>query len=148
MGSGLNIDMSSFSSKFNLFLEADLQPALDKAPAKETAPKTDREALASELETTTPEDFDVHVAKQQDEIDPRKIEQIKKLQHWIHEMDSFVKFLNGTDEGSLQYQLNAAPEESLFGDIARTEKKKISRLAADLSGMTEGLKGYLLSANE
>ena len=139
---------ASFKQAFNIFLEADLKPALEPEATDPEAPKTDREALAGELDTTTPEDFDVHVAKQQDEIDPRKIEQIKKLQHWIHEMDNFVKFLNGTDGESLQYQLNAAPEESLFGDIARSEKKKISRLAADLSGMTEGLKGYLLSANE
>jgi len=138
---------TSFQKAFRTLIEADLKPVLDETPDKD-APKTDREALAGELEQTTPEDFDVQVAKRPEEIDPRKVEQIKKLQHWIHEFNEFTKFLNGTDSSSLQYQLNAAPEESLFGDIARSEKKKISRIAADLSAMAEGLKGYLLSANE
>jgi hypothetical protein len=36
----------------------------------------------------------------------------------------------------------------MFEDIARSEKKKIARLAADLGTLSQSLKGYLASAND
>jgi hypothetical protein len=36
----------------------------------------------------------------------------------------------------------------MFEDIARSEKKKIARLAAELSSLSESLKGYLISSND
>jgi len=48
----------------------------------------------------------------------------------------------------MQVQLHTAPCDSTFEDIARSEKKKIARLAAELSSLSESLKGYLISSDK
>ena len=73
---------------------------------------------------------------------------IQKLKEWIVQIDEFIRYLNGTDPSSMQVQLHSAACDSIFEDIARSEKKKISRLAAELSSLSESLKGYLISAND
>ena len=137
--------MSLFERKFGIVLEAndDMEPA----PAAANAPQTDKEAMAQTLNTAKPEDFDVE-GKRQELVDHVKGNQTTKLKEWIGQIDQFITFLNGTDESSMQVQLHAAPCDSTFEDIARSEKKKISRLAAELSSLSESLKGYLISANE
>ena len=131
-----------FTKRFNYILEADEE---QQAPT----PDTDQEALASTLDTAKPEDFNVKIADRQKRVDHVKIEQITSLEKWIADIDSFIEGLNGTTTGeSIQSQLHAAPCDSLFEEIARSQKKKISRLAADLSAFSETLKGYLTSAND
>ena len=56
--------------------------------------------------------------------------------------------MNGLQSTSLQAQLNNADCDTLFSDISRSETKKISRIAQDLRGLVESLKGYLLSSEE
>jgi len=135
--------MSLFERKFDLVLEADE----DIKDAPVAAPATDKEAMASTLSTAKPEDFDVE-GKKQELQDHVKQDQTTKLQTWIAEIDKFIKYLNGTDENSIQVQLHKAPCDSTFEDIARSEKKKIARLAAELSSLSESLKGYLISFND
>jgi hypothetical protein len=132
--------MSSFVKRFNTLLEAD-----ETAPVAE--PTTDKEAMAQSLDTAKPEDFDVQGGREQIQ-DHRKSEQIQKLKGWIGEIDKFIKFLNSTEPTSMQVQLHTAACDSIFEDIARSEKKKIARLAAELSSLSESLKGYLISAND
>jgi len=132
--------MSSFVKRFNTLLEAD-----EAAPVAE--PTTDKEAMAQSLDTAKPEDFDVQGGREQVQ-DHRKSEQIQKLKSWIGEIDKFIKFLNSTEPTSMQVQLHTAACDSIFEDIARSEKKKIARLAAELSSLSESLKGYLISAND
>jgi len=137
--------MSLFERKFGIVLEAndDVEPT----PAASNAPQTYKEAMAQSLNTAKPEDFDVE-GKRQELVDHVKGEQTTKLKEWIGQIDQFITFLNGTDASSMQVQLHAAPCDSTFEDIARSEKKKIARLAAELSSLSESLKGYLISANE
>lgn len=138
--------MSSFMSRFNFVLEADAaSEAPQDAPA---APVTDKEAMAQQLDTAKPSDFDVKAAARQERVDHVKIEQINTLNDWIKQIDSFVLFLNDTNSESIQIQLHSAPCDSMFEDIARSEKKRISRLAAELSTLGQNLKGYLASAND
>lgn len=135
--------MKLFERRFNVVLEADAAPVTQQEP---TPPQDDKEAMAKTLNTATPEDFDIKGREQV--VDQRKGEQIQALKGWIEQIDSFITFLNGTDPGSIQMQLHAAPCDSIFEDMARSEKKKIARLAAELSSLSEAMKGYLISAND
>jgi len=71
---------------------------------------------------------------------------ITTITTWIGEVENFIDYLNGTDSLSINAQLNAADCDSLLTDIQRSESKKISRLAQDLSSLGESLKQYLLLA--
>lgn len=136
--------MGLFSTKFNYILEAD-----DAEPKAQ--PQSDREAMAQQLDTAQPEDFDTNAPAQierQKQIDHVKISQIEQLKNWISQIDQFVDFLNGTNGESIQTQLHSAPCDTAFENIARSEKKKIARLAAELSTLSESFKGYLISFND
>jgi uncharacterized membrane protein YukC len=137
--------MSSFKSKFNYILEADITPAPEESPV---VPATDKEAMAQQLDTAKPADFDVKAAERQQRVDHVKIDQINTLNEWITQIDAFVLFLNDTNSDSIQIQLHSAPCDSMFENIARSEKKRISRLAADLGTLGQNFKGYLASAND
>jgi uncharacterized membrane protein YukC len=137
--------MSSFKSKFNYILEADVTPAPEESPV---VPASDKEAMAQQLDTAKPADFDVKAAERQTRVDHVKINQINTLNEWITQIDAFVLFLNDTNSDSIQIQLHSAPCDSMFENIARSEKKRISRLAADLGTLGQNFKGYLASAND
>ena len=133
-----------FKSRFDFVLEADEDVAAE--PVSE--PTTDKDAMAQQLDTAKPEDFDVKAAERQKRVDHTKIQQINTLNGWITKIDDFIVFLNDTNSDSMQIQLHSAPCDSMFENIARSEKKKISRLAADLGNLGQALKGYLASAND
>lgn len=139
-----------FKSRFDFVLEADKETAPDAAPVADTAtPDTDKAAMAQQLDTAKPEDFDVKAAERAQRVDHVKIEQIKKLNEWISHIDQFIAYLNEpSNPDSLQMQLHTASCDSMFEEIARSEKKKIARLAADLGNLNASLKGYLASAND
>jgi len=67
------------------------------------------------------------------------------LQEWIGSIEGFIDVLNGLDSNSINSQINNAACDSLFEDIARSETKKIARIAQDLRGLSESLKSYLIS---
>jgi len=137
--------MSLFNKVFDIVLEADenIDNAAAQAPV---APQNDRTAMAQTLKNTTPEDYDIK--GRETVVDQNKQNQLQSLKGWIEQIDVFIKFLNGTDSDSIQVQLHAAPCDSIFEDMARSEKKKIARLAAELSSLSEAMKGYLISAND
>jgi uncharacterized membrane protein YukC len=137
--------MSYFKSRFDYILEADAAPVPEPAPE---APANDKEAMAQQLDTASPSDFDVKAAERQQRVDHVKVEQINTLNQWIGKIDEFIVFLNDTKSNSMQIQLHSAPCDTMFENIARSEKKKIARLAADMGGLSQALKGYLASAND
>jgi len=134
--------MNLFGKKFAHLLEA------DGDAEQQSKPVSDREAMAQQLDTAQPQDFDVQQAGRQQLIDQHKAGQIKQLDEWISQLDTFIEFLNGTTPDSIQSKLHEAPCETIFQDIARSEKKKIARLAAELSSLSESFKGYKISAND
>ena len=71
---------------------------------------------------------------------------VSTLETWIGEVEGFIEYLNGLHDGSINSQLNATDCDSILADVGRSESKKISRLAQDLSGLGEALKQYLLAA--
>jgi hypothetical protein len=131
--------MGLFKKAFATLLEQD-----ENQVSPET-PTTDREAMKTKLTSAKPEDFDVQAPTITD-TDKLKQEQLQTLKEWIGRIDLFIEFLNGTNGESIQTQLHVAPCETVFQDIARSEKKKIARLAAELSSLSESFKGYLISS--
>ena len=76
-----------------------------------------------------------------------KAAQVAGLKEWISMIDDFIDYLNAPNPNSIQSKLHAAGCDTMYDDIARSEKKKIARLAAELSSLSESLKGYLISSN-
>jgi len=139
--------MGLFKEVFDKLIEQDRDLKTPEAPETPVAaPATDKEAMAQKLDTATPDDFDVKGGITN--VDAIKAKQKEKLKDWISKIDDFIEFLNGTNEGSVQSLLHSATCETMFQDIARSEKKKIARLAAEMSSLSESLKGYLISSNE
>lgn len=137
--------MNVFKKKFLDVLEEAPIPPLDDPEGIEAA---EGEAMADTLEPETdpaalsiPDNPEVALKKQQTE------RTIQTLTTWIGEVEGFIDYLNGVDEGSINYTLNTADCDSLMSDVQRSESKKISRLAQDLSSLGEALKQYLLLAN-
>ena len=114
----------------------------------EPAQMSDEQAFEAGLDDgTNPEAFDDvpdnPVAKFQAE---QTANTVTTLETWINEVEGFIEYLNGLHEGSINSQLNATDCDSILADVGRSESKKISRLAQDLSGLGEALKQYLLAA--
>lgn len=129
--------MSIFSNKFFAIINEQEEPE----------GLTDRETLGTE-EGTPEGTFDdvpnspiATLQKQQND------NTISSLQAWIGQVESFINFLNGLDDGSINAQINKADCDSIMADIQRSESKKISRLAQDLSSLSESLKQYLIVSN-
>lgn len=70
------------------------------------------------------------------------------LTSWISQIQSFKQLLNGVEPGSMNHKLNTVDCDSILADVARSESKKISRIAQDMSGLEEALKQYLLAAQQ
>ena len=136
--------MSYFEKKFEMLLEQP-EPMVGEEPAEGPMAGADVEETPETLETAV------------DDVAPSPVVNYKKeqlsgmkssLQEWITKVDGFNQFLNGLEGNSMQSQLNNADCDTLFNDVSRSETKKIARIAQDLSGLVESLKGYLLSAEE
>ena len=128
--------MSIFSNKFFAIINEQ-----DELP-----PGSDQENLGTEPMTPEgtfdePESPIASLQKQQN------INTIGTLQTWIGEVETFISFLNGLDDNSVNSQINKADCDSIMADVQRSESKKISRLAQDLSSLSESLKQYLIVAN-
>lgn len=129
-----------FKNYFTSILEAD-EP---EAPADDAAamqaqldPGTDPAAL--DAQTPPP---DVEAAK-----GAHTAAQKKALNEWIGKISEFINFLNGVEGNSVQSQLAGAGCDSLFEKVASSEKKRIARVAMELSSLNESLKGYLISSD-
>ena len=139
--------MNAFQKKFQkLLTEAPGDPELPDPVSDEE----DAEAFEGGLDQgTNPDDFN--------DVPENPINDLKKqqygqtmdtLQGWIGDVEGWIEQLNGLDEGSMNHILNKADCDSVMADIRRSESKKISRLAQDLSGLGESLKQYLLQAQQ
>jgi hypothetical protein len=134
--------MSLFAKHFSSILEADEVDvnAADTAGAEQQAmkqqlePNTNPKALDAQVPPDLEAAKGAHTAVQK-----------KALTEWISRIADFVNFLNGVEGTSVQSQLAAAGCDSLFEKVASSEKKRIARVAMELSSLNESLKGYLIS---
>ena len=112
----------------------------------------DEEAFAASLDKgTNPDDFNTETPSGAPAISPEdqtREKQVQQLGQWIDKLTNFTAYLNGVENNSIQKELNDAEEGSLFAEIARGERKRIARLAQELSALTESFKGYMLSSDE
>ena len=133
-----------YSKRFITLLEQEIDVDID--PVIAASPEDDRDAMSNTLDRgVTADEYDIpQPAPKQDTV---KQEQVQELKQWITKIDDFINYLNAPNRESIQTKLHSAQCDTMFDDIARSEKKKISRLAADLSTLSESLKGYLISSN-
>ena len=131
--------MSLFEKRFKLLLE---EPAVPEVPVSdvpvggdEVTPDTDTISAVDDVPTNPALNYKKEITSAQN----------AELQSWITEIEGFKNYLNGTDDNSLQKKINSAECDTLFNEISRSETKKISRIAQDLSALIESLKGYLLA---
>tara|TARA_R110002020_G_scaffold41913_2_gene123165 strand:- start:1223 stop:1633 length:411 start_codon:yes stop_codon:yes gene_type:complete len=135
--------MNAFEKKFMLMLEQDVELP---------APPSD---IESEIPGESP-DFEGTVDAVDDVADNPGVSwrkdqnnnQRATIQAWIGKVSEFTEFLNGTEGESVQKQLADADCDTLFNEVSRSETKKITRIAQDLSALQESLKGYLISSDD
>lgn len=112
----------------------------------------DEDAFAASLDDgTNPSDFDTNTPTGAPAVSPEdqvREKQVQQLGQWIDKLTNFTSYLNGVDNNSIQKVLNDAGEGTLFAEIARGERKRIARLAQEMSSLTESFKGYMLSSDE
>jgi hypothetical protein len=111
-------------------------------PAPGGEPTTDAQTAQAIDQSPTPDNPVLNYKREQ------SAQMTGTIQQWIDQIGQFNQFLNGLDDVSMQAQLNNADCDTLFADVSRSETKKISRIAQDLSALIESLKGYLLSAED
>jgi hypothetical protein len=137
--------MGIYEKYFNTLLEQD---EVEAAPIEAT-PETEASAMSAELDSGTPaSSFD---------SDAGRVEVIKKeslarqkqiISEWISEITKFVEYVNGVNDNSIQGQLHNAGCDTLFEKIASSEHRRISRIAVELSGLSEAFKGYLIAGDQ
>ena len=137
--------MGIYEKYFNTLLEQD---EVEAAPV-EVTPEAEDAAMSAELDAGTPAgSFD---------SDAGRVEVIRKeslakqksiLSEWVSEIEKFVQYVNGVNETSVQAQLHNAGCDTLVGKIASSEHRRISRIAVELSGLAEALKGYLIAGDQ
>jgi len=139
--------MNVFQRKFFSIIEEapeDLQPGpitpLPEDPEAEVAAAGAQMDAGNVDQLAIPDNPEIALKQQQ------TARTIQTLNTWIGEVENFIDYLNGTDQGSINFTINSADCDSILTDIQRSESKKISRLAQDLSGLSESLKQYLLLA--
>lgn len=133
--------MTIYRNKFFKILVEDAPelPDMGEEDEKQAIDSTmDRPDASKQL--TIPDNPEIALKRQQSE------RTIQTLSTWINEVENFIDYLNGTEDGSINFTLNSADCDSLLTDVQRSESKKISRLAQDLSALGESLKQYLMLA--
>jgi len=131
----ININMSTYSKRFNKILEQDDE-------------LSDAQALDSELEDITADELGADApADVTSSINNQQKQMYDELSSWISKMDEFANYLNGTSD-SIQTALNSAEPDTIFDSISNAETKKIARVAMEVSSLSEILKGYLAGAND
>jgi hypothetical protein len=138
--------MKAFNHRvFNLLEQEETETAAPPSPEE----GGDEKAFQATLDKgTNPQDFETKAPAGPSPEEVTRDREMTTLQEWIGKISEFITYLNGVDNDSMQKILNSAECDTLFADIARGERKRIARLAQDLSGLNESLKGYLLSSDE
>lgn len=135
-----NFMSDTFRKYFTSILEADEELPASDAEAMQTQLDAETDPKALDTQPVPP---DVEAAK-----GAHTAAQKKSLNEWIGKIAEFINYLNGVDGNSVQSQLANAGCDSLFEKVASSEKKRIARVAMELSSLNESLKGYLISNDQ
>ena len=77
-------------------------------------------------------------------------EGVEKAREWIKKLDDMATFINGTEDSSLNAQINALEMRNSipFKGIVRREEKRITKLAENLRGLAELFKTVVTSSGK
>jgi hypothetical protein len=139
--------MGIYEKLFTTLLEQDeVEPV---APVPEITTDPEAEAMKAELDAdTAPESFDADTGQVEIIRKESLAKQKKILADWVSEVERFLEYVNGVTENSIQAQLHNTGCDTLFEKIASSEHRRISRIAVELSGLAEALKGYLIAGEQ
>lgn len=138
--------MNGFEKKFLKILTEDEYN--DESMTDTDTPTSDKEAFDASLDPDTP-------TGQFDDVPENPVAEFEASQRknavgvlgtWVGNVESFIEQLNGLDGNSMNAQLQRTDCGSILADVRRSESKKISRIAQDLSSLGESLKQYLMTA--
>ena len=135
--------MNIFKQKFNKILLSEQQDV-------DLGQDNDAQAMQSGLDTgSDAADFNDVPDNPLNSLRQQQFGQtIGTIESWIGRVDEWIETLNGMGPESMNSLLHAADCDSVMADIRRSESKRISRLAQDLSALSESLKQYLLTAKQ
>lgn len=137
--------MGIYEKYFNTLLEQD---ETETAPVAAT-PEAENAAMSAELDAGTSADsFDSDTGRVEVIRKESLAKQKNTLSEWVAEIERFVQYVNGVNDTSVQAQLHNAGCDTLFEKIASSEHRRISRIAVELSGLAEALKGYLIAGDQ
>ena len=137
--------MGIYEKYFNTLLEQDEVEEI----APNATPDLEASAMAAELDAgTQPSSFDTDTGRVEVIRKESLAKQKNILSDWIAEIERFVEYVNGVNDKSVQGQLHNAGCDTLFEKIASSEHRRISRIAVELSGLAEALKGYLIAGEQ
>lgn len=133
--------MSKFESKFFKLLEQEIS---DIDSPDSITPEGDREAFEGSFEN--PEDAE------QFSPDPQMAgfqqKYVEKAKGWIEKINGFVTWLNSPEGDSLNRQLIAMDKPNSPFEGISSEAKKITGISKDLAGLSESIKGVVLTADK
>lgn len=145
---------SSFAKAFKVVLEAsiddinlvdDIEGNLDGSPVKPNVDEKD--VMASTLDSdVAPEDYLTDPAADkalQQQIDKRNQEIASVLEGWSNEIDSWIEFLNGTGDKSLQSILAKAQPGTLMAKVQASTSRKLANAATELAGLSQMIKSFV-----
>lgn len=141
--------MGIYEKLFTTLLEKEEIEPVVPVSAPEITPEAESEAMKSELDAgTPPESFDAEAGQVEIIRKESLAKQKKILADWVSEVERFLEYVNGVNENSIQAQLHNTGCDTLFEKIASSEHRRISRIAVELSGLAEALKGYLIAGEQ
>jgi hypothetical protein len=74
--------------------------------------------------------------------------EVAAAEDWIDSIDGFVNYLNNTDSGSINAQVNVLDRDnSVFKGIASRVSDKIARVSSDLAELKEIIAGFIISSD-
>jgi|7_EtaG_2_1085326.scaffolds.fasta_scaffold106271_2 hypothetical protein len=140
--------MKDFKQRFisQLINEEPLPPRVDLEGAPEGDEMSDEVAFNQTLDQDTDtSDFDVSQAQASaSELQAQqRAGQTEQIRGWIDSIGEFTSFLNDLGPESIQSKISGAECDTLLADISKTETKHIARIAQELSGLGERLKGFV-----
>lgn len=143
-----NYNMTRFANKFLTILENDEMKDGGNMKESDEMAAQDRQAFDAGLDQDTPAGtFDDVPENPVAEFEQsQKANAVNVLTTWVGSVEEFIERLNGLNPDSMNAQLHRTDCGSIMSDVARSESKKISRIAQDLSSLGEALKQYLLTA--
>lgn len=107
----------------------------------------------SDLDGQTPDDGiptenQSDIAMHTHHISEMQKRMVQELKQWIDKLEQFGKFLNGTQQDSMQSRLKDCAPDTLFDKIRIAETKKIARVSMEVVSLNEMLKGYLANSKD